>query len=148
MKVGVGHMNRIDWNLLVLAAAEGKSLTPAQYQKVLFMLQRSCPWAITEGYSFRPYNYGPFDADVYNDGEQLEHQGLVQINRSGGGWRTYSATLAGLAKARELESLAEPHALDYARNVVAWARSLSFRDLVTKVYTEYPEMRVNSIFKD
>src|SRR5579884_1658911 len=95
-------MKRIDWNLLVLAAAGGDSLTPAQFQKVMFLLQKRCPAAIPGGYAFRPYNYGPFDAQVYADAEELEKQGLARISGERGTWRTFSATKAGLETAESV----------------------------------------------
>lgn len=141
-------MNRIDWNLLVLAAAEGKSLTPAQFQKVIFLLQKKFPNAIPSGYSFCPYNYGPFDVDVYRDAEELAQQGFAHIRRSSGGWRMYAATDTGLERAKTLLRNADPNAVDYTRRAVSWARSLSFRDLVKSIYEAFPEMKANSIFKD
>jgi hypothetical protein len=141
-------MKRTDWNLLVLAAAEGKSLSPAQLQKVLFLLQKRFPEAIPGGYSFAPYNYGPFDAAAYSDAESLESDGLAAISRVEGGWRSYAATPAGLAKAKILAREADPHALNYAKRVVEWARSVSFSDMVGAIYQEFPEMKVNSIFRE
>lgn len=141
-------MNRRDWNLLILAAAGGKSLTPAQYQKTLFLLQKRCPSAISNGYSFRPYNYGPFDADVYADAEMLESEGLASIDRASGGWRTYAATTAGLERAKQFLIEADPQAVAYAKRVVEWARSLSFKDLISSIYAEFPDMKENSIFRD
>jgi hypothetical protein len=141
-------MNRVDWNLLVLAAAEGKFLTPAQFQKILFLLQKKFGDVIPGGYSFRSYNYGPFDADVYSDADSLESKGLAYINRTPGGWRVYGATEAGLEKAKSLAKEADPKALDYAKKVVNWARNLSFSDLVRAIYEAFPEMKANTIFKD
>jgi hypothetical protein len=140
---------RSDWNLLVLAAAEGEPLSPAQYQKSLFLLGRAYPTEIAGGsyYDFEPYNYGPFDAAVYSDADELERRGLVQISRSQGGWKEYAATSAGLARASELERGVPPKVADYIRRVVTWARGLSFADLVRAVYNSYPEMKANSIFK-
>src|SRR5262249_31213860 len=106
------------------------------------------PHAITGGYSFRPYNYGPFDSEVYADGEKLEGQQLVSISRPTGRWKTYAATPAGVEKAQQLEKQADPDAAAYVRRVVTWARSLSFRDLVQSVYNAFPEMKTNSLFKD
>jgi hypothetical protein len=141
-------MNRVDWNLLVLAAAEGKPLDPAQLQKVLFLLQDKVPGALADGYHFRPYHYGPFDPDVYSDAEFLAQDGLVSIVAAGGGWKTYAATDRGLAKAKCLVDGADPSAVAYARRVVQWARGLSFNQLVGAIYREYPQMRVNSIFRE
>jgi hypothetical protein len=141
-------MDRKDWNLLTLSAAGGGSISPAQLQKVLFLLQTAFPEAVGQGYIFRPYHYGPFDADVYCDAESLEAEGLVQIRRASGGWKEFSPTPQGLQRAEALERQADPHATAYLRQLVTWARSLSFADLVRSIYSAYPEMRVRSIFKD
>lgn len=143
-------LERSDWNLLVLAAAEGQRLEPVQLQKALFLLEKAFPEAVTQSgyYNFRPYNYGAFDSAVYEDAERMEHQGLTQITRVSAGWNEYAASSRGIAKAKELQSAADPRVIDYIRRVVAWVRSLSFADLVRAVYNAYPETKVNSIFKD
>jgi hypothetical protein len=141
-------MKRNDWNLLVLSAAEGKPLTPAQFQKVLFLLQKRYPSAVPDSYDFSPYNYGPFDAAVYYDAEGLANQGLAEISRSTSGWRTYAATPAGLERAKIVAKEADPKALEFAKRAVDWARGISFSDLVKAIYQEFPEMKANSIFRD
>jgi hypothetical protein len=141
-------MDRSDWNLLVLSAAAGKPLSPVQLQKVIFLLQRNYPEAVGAGYNFQPYNFGAFDADVYSDAEGLELQGLSKITRSPGGWKEYAATPAGLERAKALEAEADPRAISYMKRVVAWARGLTFQDLVRAVYKAYPDTKANSIFRD
>jgi hypothetical protein len=142
------NLNRSDWNLVALSAAMGQPLSPAQLQKVLFLLQRSFPDAVQGGYAFRPYNYGPFDAEVYCDAERMQLEGLVHVRRTSGGWKEFSATPAGLERASVLAERADPRAVEYLRRVVAWAKRLSFAELVRAVYSAYPEMMANSIFKD
>jgi uncharacterized protein len=142
------EITRSDWNLLVLAAADGQPLTPAQFQKVIFLLQQRCPNAIPGGYSFRPYNYGPFDADVYSDAETLKQRGLARIERFSGGLRMYAASELGLRRAKEIAERADPRAVVFAKRAVEWARGLSFSELVKSIYQEFPEMKANSIFKD
>lgn len=141
-------MNRIDWNLLVLAAADGKPLDPAQLQKVLFLLQERNPQAVTDRYDFQPYDYGPFDSDVYADASKLEEYGLAIVCRTAGGWKTYAATVEGLRQARRLSEQADKTAVEYVKKAVAWARSLSFTELIREIYKAYPNMRVNSKFRD
>jgi len=39
-------------------------------------------------------------------------------------------------------------AVAYLREVVPWAQSLSFNELVRAIYEAYPEPRANSVFRD
>jgi hypothetical protein len=142
-------MKRSDWNLLVLAAAGGQPLQPVQFQKVLFLLGKDFPDVVggESYYHFEPYNYGAFDANVYSDAEALEGQSLTTISQTYGGWKQYAAAPAGLAKARELEQQAPSHVVGHIKNLVAWAKGLSFNELVRAVYEAHPETKANSIFK-
>jgi uncharacterized protein len=143
-------LKRIDWNLLMLAAAEGQRLQPVQMQKVLFLFGKGLSEAAACGYyDFHPYNYGAFDPAVYWDAEKLASQGLASVTRVGpSGWREFAATLAGLERAAEVSKRADPRTVDYLRRLVHWARNLSFPDLVRAVYKAHPETRANSIFRD
>ena len=90
-------MKRADLLLKIIAAAEGQPLTPAQLQKVAFLLgMEFCEQLPDDYYEFRKYDYGPFCAEVYHDAEQLEHEGkiAISINRRGG-WQEYAATVRG-----------------------------------------------------
>ena len=144
-------MERRDWALLTLAAAEGAELTPVQLQKVLFLLGERQRDKVGRGfYAFRPYNFGPFSADVYSDAGQLEREGLAVIDRGAPGrnWSLYAATPAGVARAREVAQQAPEGLPDYVGRLVQWARSLTFQELVSAVYAAYPAQRANSIFID
>ena len=90
-------MKRADLLLKIIAAAEGQPLTPAQLQKVAFLLgmERS-DYMPDDYYQFRKYDYGPFSDEVYRDAEQLEREGKIIIFvNSKGGWREYAATVKG-----------------------------------------------------
>lgn len=141
-----------DWTLLVIAAAKGHSLTPVQLQKALFLIARNLTSTQRHTaffYDFRPYDYGPFDAEVYRDAERLRAEGLVIIDPSGGvAYRDYTVTAAGVERASILRSQLESSVCDYLDRVVAWVRSLSFNALVQAIYRDYPEMRVNSVFRN
>ena len=143
-------MNREHWTLLALSAAGGAALSPVQLQKSLFLLGRELSDAVGENYYvFQPYNFGPFDADVYHDAEKLAAQGLVAIHREPWrSWVEYQATPAGLKYARKIQTEVAPEAFAYLRKTVAWAQSLSFQALVRSIYQRYPEFRANSVFQD
>jgi hypothetical protein len=141
-------MQRKDWTLLAICAAGGAGLTPVQLQKSLFILGEEMGKMIgTSFYDFRPYHYGPFDGDVYSDAEKLEREGLIAISKvPGRNWNQYVPTPDGCAHAEQIDNR-NPLATTYLRNVVKWAQSLSFSQLVRAIYDRYPHMRVNSVFQ-
>ena len=143
-------MNRRDAVLAVLAAADGNGYGPAQLQKALFLISRNAPEVFDEGHGFRftPYDYGPFDRQVYDVADALASEGLCRVTRLSNGYRTYSATEAGFSTGgKVLETLAANNR-DYVQKVSRWVRSLSFAQLVKSIYDAYPEMREKSIFVD
>lgn len=143
-------MERRDWVLLVIAATGGEALSPVQLQKSLFLIGKNCNRAVGRHfYKFVPYNYGPFNATIYSDAEELDAEGLVTINRlPGQRWIEYAATTEGLARARSLEKDLPQDAVNYLHRVVPWARSLSFSQLIRAIYSRYPEYRAKSVFQD
>ena len=144
-------MNRLDWLLLVLAAANGKALSPIQLQKTLFLLKQTLPVCLTEEhfYQFAPYDYGPFASPIYQDAESLEKEGLITIVPSNfGRWREYSITPSGLRRANVAESKLSDDVCAYVKSLVGWVQTLSFSQLVNYVYERYPSYKVNSVFQD
>lgn len=137
-------MKRADLLLKIIAAADGQPLTPAQLQKVAFYVGMKFASELPEYYEFRKYDYGPFCVDVYRDAEKLERAGKVIISiHPRGGWRQYSATLAGIRA--ELNDIPEDVS-NYIVDKVRWAREVSFPELVRAVYREFPQYRENSVF--
>lgn len=141
-------MNRSDWTLLAICAANGQGLSPVQLQKTLFLLGRELPNAVGQGYyDFKPYHYGPFDRAVYSDAEKLAVAGDVAITqRPGESWNRYLATAQGCERAEALKTEV-PQAIAYLQSVVQWALRQSFQQLVRSIYEKYPEMRANSVFQ-
>lgn len=138
-------MNRVDLLLKIIAAANGEPVTPAQLQKVAFLLGDEFGDKLTGYYQFRKYDYGPFCADIYRDAQQLEREGKITIAlHPRGGWRQYSATLAGIHA--DAEGIPE-EVSSYIVDKVKWARDLSFQELVRAVYQLYPSYRENSVFQ-
>ncbi len=144
-------MTRKDWALLVIAAAQGKPVSPVQLQKALFLIgQTLTPTQLQTQifYDFAPYDYGPFDGAIYLDAEQLEREGLVSINFPPLRSREYVATPAGVQHAAALEANLTPGVTHYLDEVVQWVSSLSFNELVRAIYAKYPAMKVNSVFRE
>jgi uncharacterized protein len=141
--------NRKDWIIVALAKAGEGGLTAVQLQKVLFLLAKRRPAAVGDSfYAFEAYNYGPFSREVYSDADGMTEGGLVELDGSRGrSRRTYHLTDAGRARAEQLEKELPPEGVQYLAETVAWAKRLSFDELVRAVYEAYPEMRENSVFK-
>src|SRR5258708_4475977 len=66
--IEVRQMDRRELVLALLASSEGRQYTPAQLQKAAFLVTRNMPQIVQgTGFHFVPYDYGPFDSDVYNE---------------------------------------------------------------------------------
>lgn len=148
--LGTIAMKRKEIILAAMSTAGQKGFRPVHVQKLFFLIDdRLTKETGGPHFAFEPYDYGPFDQDVYRELDRLTAEGLVAVSDPGlGGPRTYWLTEAGLDKGAEalarLEA-ATQRALDRLTNFV---RALSFGDLVSAIYRAYPEMKVNSVFTD
>ena len=144
-------MDRQDWVLLTVAAANGEAVSPVQLQKSVFLLGDRLTDAQrrTKGfYDFKPYDYGPFDANVYADASELASRGLIAADKPGDrNYRTYHLTPSGLTEAERMRKHIAGETAEFLDQVVDWVRSQSFRDLVQTIYRLYPDMKVNSVFR-
>jgi uncharacterized phage-associated protein len=135
-----------DWTLLAIAAGNGEALSPVQLQKSLFLLgEMKLPKPRPLFYDFVPFSYGPLDPKIYRDAEALADLRLVTIQTDR--WKAYAITPQGQLEAERIKQCADPGAADYLERVVAWARSLSFQELVKAIYARFPAYRANSIFQ-
>jgi hypothetical protein len=123
-------LTREDWTLLVLATAR-RSLLPIQLQKSLYLLGQQFP-RLTAGafYSFRATSSGHFSNEVSRDANLLAMLGLVSSDVVDPGGRRYALTPKGLERGRELESRADPEAIQFLRRTVAWVRTRSAEQLL------------------
>lgn len=133
--------------LAALAASNGDSHSPVQVQKLLFLIDKEIP-EYTEGphFNFLPYDYGPFDKDVYRTLDLLAFVGLVETEESGRGWKRYRLTPDGQQHGEKVLADLPANARQYVEDASKFVRSLSFADLVSAIYQAYPEMKVNSVF--
>lgn len=145
-------MKARDWTLLVIAATEPKPLQPVHLQKTLFLLERRLTpkkLQVKRFYHFEPYDYGPFCSQIYSDAEALADEGLVRIDQPVfQSYRLYSVTAVGKAKAQTLRDQLNPGVKDFLDRLVAWASPLSFKQLVSVIYREFPDMKVKSVFQE
>jgi len=142
-------VENIEWTLYAIAKADKKGLSPIRLQKSLFMLGANLPDFVGKKfYTFRPYNYGPFCIDVYNDVDRLIEKEYVKANPVlSSRWYEYTITPAGNKYLKEIElNDTQKVALDYLGSVVEWTQELNFQQLVSTIYSLYPEYKKNSIF--
>lgn len=138
--------------ILLAALARGatiRAFQPVHAQKVMFLIDQHDRdlFDADSRYSFTPYDYGPFDSQVYHDLDALERDGDVSVDKeSGYGYRLYSATPAGVERGRALlNQMPEAHRQSVER-IVDVVLPLGFRELVAAIYRSYPDMKVNSVF--
>lgn len=138
-----------EWLLLAISFSEDY-LSPAQLQKSLFLLKQKKPGSVSEDfYNFIPYNYGPFCKEIYSDAESLVSEGLVKFGHPvGERWQGYTITEIGKECVKKFENSVSKEDRDYLAEVVTWARSLSFKQLLSAIYKEYPAYKVNSVFPE
>ncbi|MFO1430528.1 MAG: hypothetical protein U1F76_10380 [Candidatus Competibacteraceae bacterium] len=142
-------MNRSDVVLATIALQGAEVLlSPVQVQKLFFILDREISYSIGgPHFHFKPYDYGPFDADVYSEIEKLVEAGLAQIDK-GYQYRIYRLTDEGLKKGLKLADNLPESARKYIVTVGSFVRRLSFQELVSSIYKKYPEMREKSVFRE
>lgn len=142
-------LSREELVLAALAPAPSHRHTPVQVQKLLFLIDERIG-ALVGGkkFTFQPYDYGPFDKGVYQVLEQLSSQGFVEIEGAGSRFRTFRLTEHGVTHAESAWGRLDPRATDFITKVSAFVRRLSFAELVSAIYREYPEMKANSVFRE
>ncbi len=145
---GEGGMSRSDSVLAVLSTSGGSEWTPVQVQKMFFLLDKKVPSALGgPHWDFKPYDYGPFDSDVYSTIEQLSRDGFTHVDRAPGEMRTFRLTPEGQRRGQAALAQVQPNIADYVARLSNWLRALSFQQLVSEVYREFPDMRANSVFR-
>jgi hypothetical protein len=138
-------------NWLLFAISSAPSLSPVQLQKILFLFQKELPNPpkTSEYYRFKPYDYGPFDADIYIDAEGLEKVGLLTIeNPFGRSIRRYSASDVGKKANMDFVKTMSKDNLTKSKEIIEFVISRRFPDLIKSIYDKYPEYKVNSVFRE
>jgi hypothetical protein len=143
-----GLVARSDFVLAALAAGgEGRSFSPVQVQKLFFLLDREATDLIGgPHFNFSPYDYGPFDREVYGELEKLQLAGWVDTSGSSN-YRRYMLSPEGFAQGAERLNLWSATAREYVTQVAEWIQKLNFQQLVSAIYVKYPDMKVNSVFR-
>lgn len=142
-------MNSNDFVLAVFASSNNAIHSPVQIQKLFFLIEKKIPELSENNYfNFTPYNYGPFDPEIYDVILELISSGdLKEINDVNSGIMKYNTTDKGQIRGEQiLQSLGE-NATDKIKILSEFVRRLSFSELVSAIYKEYPEMKKCSIFR-
>ena len=141
-------MDKREIILAALATADGAIHTPVQVQKLLFLIDKKISHLVGGPYfNFVPYTYGPFDIGIYRLLEELEEKEEVEIIRNPTlRWSKYRLTIKGQEKGMEVLKEMDQKAADYIKELSLFVRKLSFAELVSAIYKEYPEMKENSVF--
>ena len=141
-------MQRRDVLLAIMGAADGLPFSPVQLQKAVFLIDRNLQEVFDDDsrFKFVPYDYGPFDREVYVEAVTLEMAQLASTAKGSSGYSEYRVTDKGLARAKELFHTFDDNQQTYINSVVTWVRQLGFAKLVKSIYEAYPDMRANSVF--
>jgi hypothetical protein len=143
-------MDKNDLVLAVLAVSDGAIHTPVQVQKLFFLIDmKYADYVGGKHFHFEPYDYGPFDKDVYRTLEFLEAKGLVEIteNKCKRG-NMYRLTKEGQKEGNEHLHKIDSSAVEKIKELSAFIRGLSFAELISAIYKAYPETKVNSVFRE
>jgi uncharacterized protein len=142
-------MDRANYVLAAFAANDLKPFTPVQIQKFFFLAEKLIGEDIgyEPRFAFKPYHYGPFDKAIYDTLDSLVEKGLVEVTQFGEKRRLYSISTDGRTVANTALGDVRTTVADKLRELSKFVTSLSFRDLVSVIYRDYPEMRANSVFR-
>jgi uncharacterized protein len=126
------------------------TFTPVQIQKLLFLIDRRIPEQVGgPHFNFEPYDYGPFDAQIYGHLESMSSEELVEIiEKPNLRWKKYRLTPEGLEQGQRILRELSAGVADYLSSLSKFVTSLSFAELVGAIYRAYPEMKANSVFRD
>jgi len=143
-------MERDSLILAAMACAKGGPFSPVQVQKLFFLIDNHLGQRVGGPFfKFEPYNYGPFDKEVYHALNSLAQEGLVQISsESASSLTTYAMTLKGQEKGEEEFGKLPRWLQSYLQELVEFIRRLSFAELVSAIYKAYPHMKANSVFQE
>ena len=134
---------------IILAALSPKDISydSIQLQKLLFLLDENVSPDLFGGklFDFQPYNYGPFDKDVYTEMNKLSFQNLAHIDTSERSTK-YALSAEGQKKGAELLNTLPKNYIKYIKDVNNFVTVVPFRELVSSIYKAYPRMKKNSIF--
>lgn len=141
-------MDRKEIVLAGLSTGDCDLFTPVQVQKLFFLIDKNISGEINgkQFFNFEPYNYGPFDKEVYFTLNDLAKDGYIEMI-SQGSWTSYKLSSEGLTEGIRIFKTLPLKAQEYMKSVSQIIKTLSFSQLVSAIYKTYPEMKANSVFQ-
>lgn len=95
-------------------------------------------------FHFEPFDYGPFDKAVYLSRDRLLAQGLL-VSSAEGRYASYSLSEDGAAHVAELRAQIGEENADWFRSIGAFVTSKSFSELLSAIYSAFPEFATQSV---
>jgi hypothetical protein len=139
-------MEKRDVVLACMEAARNESYQPVQIQKLIFLFERKT--LKRKVFNFVPFDFGPFDPEVYKILEELSLEGIVEIiGQPFTKDRFYKLKPEGQEIAKSAFNKLEPNNREYLLILSDWVRQMPFAQLVGAIYSEFPEMQKNSVFR-
>lgn len=140
-------MERIEIMLAALGSGVHEEFSPVHLQKMMFLIDRNVSKRLGGPFfDFKPYDYGPFDANVYSEFSVLAMNELGDSVGHGRD-RRYRLNDEGRARAHEVLEKIAPETRRYIHQVAEFVQRASFTTLVSSIYKQYPEMKANSVFR-
>lgn len=143
-----GNMDKQSVILAAFSTLKDKDFSPVQIQKLLFLIDKNIGDQIGGPFfQFLPYDYGPFDSDIYSVLNQLTEIGLLDSIETNRGWKRYRLTPNGIVTGQKALSTLDKKFQEYVSTLSKFVSDLTFSQLVSAIYKAYPEMKVNSVFR-
>lgn len=139
-------MKRSEIVLAAMAAGGSEArYSLSQLQQLLFLIDREIPEHVGgPHFRFKPYYYGPFDKEVYAEIFALVRGRFVNVDTTER-YCLFLLTGSGSALGTNiLTGLAAPVSR-YLGEASEWVRALSFRQLLTAIYSYFPDMAIHSL---
>lgn len=123
--------------------------------KLVFLLQKKILEELRLGfardaYRFRPFNYGPFTEEVYDDFETLRIRGLASVEGDDEAVQRFQLTDKGRAILSNLTAnqTIPPALFAEIQELKRTYGSLPLDQLIKRVYSQYPSYTGKSLIKD
>lgn len=132
--------------LVAFIAADPRPVDPVRIMKGLFLFSKEAEAPERLTYNFQAYSYGPCSFDIYHDLDMLVDEGLIERQPTSARWPVYIASERGALRAEQIAT-SESDLAGKLREIRLQVQSLSFRALLSHVYSRYPKSAKNSIFR-
>ena len=143
------RINQIQIVKALFGVERNISYSPIQIQKLLFLIDQELLEKIDGGpfFKFEPYDYGPFDIEIYDILSKLQSKGLIIIQKNQyQPKRIYIGSKKIYTEGEKILEGMSPNVSKHISSLSSWIRELSFFQLVTYIYKKYPDMAIYSVF--